>query len=282
MKKQLQLGLVVKGNSTDSAILRLPSLSKELGPIKSGALRGARRISNLLRAGYAIRDYEELASAPLILLRVPDSIVPRVVAELCASELPLGNVSFVLCESWLSLDMLTPLRMRGASIATLVRVPSARRDLFALEGQTSAVRRIRSVIERNDARAIEIRPGAKQLFFAAELMTTALPIPLFATAQRALRAAGISGNRLHAVLEEMAGAMLSDFLKGGQKAWGGPLKQCSVETADRHLEALRQSDPQIAEVVDEQLEWALRRMAKRENSARGASKKLLYRQAVST
>ena len=51
MKKQLQVGLVVEGNATTSPVLRLSSLTDELGPIKSGGLQVARRVSNFLRAG---------------------------------------------------------------------------------------------------------------------------------------------------------------------------------------------------------------------------------------
>ncbi|MGA8030405.1 MAG: hypothetical protein WB992_24955 [Bryobacteraceae bacterium] len=281
MKKQLQLGLVVEGNSTGSAMLRMPSLARELGPIKSGALRAAHRLSNFLRAGYPIGNYKELSSARLILLRVPDSAAPRIIGELCASDLVFRDVSFVLCESWLTLDVLEPLKMRGASVATLVRVSSARRDLFALEGQPAAVRRIHRFIESNDAQAVEIRPGAKQLLFAAELLATVLPVPLLVAAKQALRAAGISGSRLHTVLNEMAGGMLSGFLKGGQRTWGGPLNQCSAEIADGYFEALRLSHPEIAGVVDALMEWARREMSKPGN-AKGASKKLQYHQAAST
>lgn len=262
MKKQLQLGAVVEGNSTGSAILRFRTIAEELGPVKSAALRVARRISNFLRAGYAVSDYEELAAARLILLRIPDSVVARIVDELCASELVFKELSFVLCESWLASDALEPLRARGASVATLVGVSGSRRDRFVLEGQISAVRQIRRFIERNEARVVEIRPGTKQLYFAAELLATALPMPLFITAQQALRASGVSGNRLHAVLDEMAKEMFSDFLKGARVTWGGPLTKCSSETAGAYLRLLRRSHPQIADVIDEQLPWAKRKMSK--------------------
>ncbi len=75
MKKQMRVGLVVEGNATPSPVLRLTSVGKELGPIKSAGLQVARRISNFLRAGYAVTEYQELECAQLILLRVPDAEV---------------------------------------------------------------------------------------------------------------------------------------------------------------------------------------------------------------
>jgi len=283
MRKQLGLGLVVEGNSTGSAVLRFPKLTEELGPIKSPALRVARRVSNLLRAGYAIADYKDLAAARLILLRVPDPDVPRVVDELCASELALRKMSFVLCESWLTINALQPLRSRGAATATLVEVPSARRNWFIVEGQISAVRQIRRVIENNGARAVEIRPGTKQLYFAAELLASALPIPLFAAAQQALRESGISGNRLYALLDEMVQEMFSHFLKGGRTTWGGPLNECSPEVASAYLDTLHDSYPKIAQVLEEQLTWARPRVSKHRGAMRGNTPgSTLYHEAVST
>jgi hypothetical protein len=263
MKKQLQSGLILEGNSTNSTVLRLPRMPEELGPIKSRSLRVARRLSNLLKAGYAVADYKGLQAAGLILLRVPDRAVPRIVEELSQSELAFKDISIVLCESWLSAEVLGPLRARGASVATLLSVPSTGRTRFVVEGQLGAVRHIRRLIELNEARVLELRPGTKRLYFAAVLLTTTVPIPLFLAAQEALRRSGMSGNHLHAVLNEMARSMFRDFSKGTRIAWGGPLTECSEETGKAYFEALRRDDPQLAEVVTESMAWARRTIPKK-------------------
>ncbi len=248
MKKQLQLGLVVEGNSTKSAILRLPKLAEELGPVKSTALRVARRLSHMLRGGYAVSDYEELQAARLILLRIPDAAVPRVVEELGASELVFKDLCFVLCESWLTTESLEPLRMRGASIGTILNMPSTNQHWFVVEGDISAVRQVRRFIERNDARVFEIREGCKQLYFAAELLATGLTTPLFLVAQQALREGGICGNHLTVMLDEMAQKTFRDLLKGSRANFSGALEECSPAATKAHLDALRANQPDIAEV----------------------------------
>jgi hypothetical protein len=230
--KKLQLGLIVEGNSTRSAILGLPKVCDELGPVKSAALRVARRISNLLRAGYAIEAYEELQAAKLVLMKIPDSSVDRTVSELCASELMLEDLSFVLCESWMATDCLEPLRQRGASVATLVEIPCRNRNWFAIEGQPIAVRLSRRVLEGAGAKVFELRSNTKSLLFTAELATLALPVPYFAAAQRALRASGIAGNHLTLVLEEFGLEMLRTFLKSNRKAWGWPRAALSDRAGD--------------------------------------------------
>ncbi len=261
MRKQSQLGLVVEGSSTSSSVLRLPKLAEELGPVKSASMRVARRLSNMLRAGYAVDDFEDLQAANLILMYLPDSAVPQMVEGLCASELVLKDLSFVLCESWLTTDALRPLAMAGASTATAMRLPTLQRDWFAVEGSSKAVRQMRRFLERNGARSDEVKPGSKDYLFASELLTTALPLPLLMTAQQALRASGLSGNVLSAVLEQMTLKMMQDLLRGARASWGGPLNECSPELSDLHLETLRTRNPSVGDYLNEQLGSARKAMA---------------------
>src|SRR3954470_12817076 len=120
MNQQLQLGLIVEGNATHSDILRMPSIIHELGPVKSGSIRVARRHSNQIRAGYPVAEYQELNAANLVLIKVSDSTVARVVDELCDADLPMRGVAFALCETWLQSKVLEPLANRGAYVATVL------------------------------------------------------------------------------------------------------------------------------------------------------------------
>jgi predicted short-subunit dehydrogenase-like oxidoreductase (DUF2520 family) len=270
MKKFPKIGLVVEGNITHSAILRLPKIGNDLGPVKSASVRVARRVSNFLKAGHAVSEYEEMQSAQLILLRVPDESVQRIVEEIFAAELILKDVSFILCESWLSLEVLAPLRLRGASVGTVLPVPCNRREWFVVEGDSQAMRYIKRFLEMNEARALELRPGGKPFYFAAELLSTALPIPTLLAAQTALRGSGIAGNNLYTLLNEMSQCMLRDLLKGARTNWTGPLAHCSPQTAGDHLEALRRVDPQLADFIGQQLEYARGRMDKGKGASSAA------------
>jgi predicted short-subunit dehydrogenase-like oxidoreductase (DUF2520 family) len=254
--KQLPLGLVIEGNATHSAVLRLSTMTAELGPVKSVTKRVARRLSNLLRAGYAVGSYEELQEARIILIRVPDEVLPRIVSELNDSELLFKNLSFVLCESWLPSECLSALSDRGATVATVMRAPNSHQKYFVIEGQLAAVRQIKRVIERNEAQTLEIRPRTKHLYFAAEVLTTALPLPLLAEAQLALRASGVTGKQLCSLLEEMNREMFRAFLNGARLTWGGPLTECSPEVAERHMARLRTTNPKLAVDMEAQLAWA--------------------------
>ena len=262
MKNQLSAGLVVEGNTTGSAILRLPKIAEEIGPIKSGSLRIARRVSNFLRAGYAVANYEELQPARMVLLRVPDAAVERVVGELCSADLDFNELAFILCDTWLTSDALTPLKGRGAGVATICSTRASHPKYFAVEGQPTPSRQIRRLLDRNDALSFELRPGTKELFFAVDLLTTALPVPLFVAAQQALRVCGLTGNPLSVLLEDNAQDMFRAFSAGGRLIWGGPLTECSPATAEAHLNVVREKCPEVADLIDEQLPSARRTMAR--------------------
>jgi predicted short-subunit dehydrogenase-like oxidoreductase (DUF2520 family) len=269
MKKQWPIGLVVEGNITHSSVLRMPRLVEDLGPIKSATVRVARRVSNFLKAGHPVADYEELQTAQLVLIRAPDDAIPRVVEEIFAAGLELKDTSFVLCESWLDLEALQTLRLCGASAASLLAVPSNRNSWFVVEGDSTATRQMRRFIELNGARALELHTGGTPAYFAAELLATALPMPVLLAAQNALRSSGISGNNVSILLNEMVQSMFRDIMNGARGTWGGPLAECSEEVANRHIAALQRSDPQIAEVINHQLEWARCRMTKQKVVAGG-------------
>lgn len=262
MKGHLPVGLVVEGSCTDSAVLRLPNIADDLGPVKSTSLRVARRFSNSLRAGYAVADYPELQAARLILIRVPDRSVPRLADELSRSDLVFKDLSFVLCETWLMAGVLEPLRERGASIATLVPGPGRRTEWFVIEGQVSAVRQLRRFLDRNGARSFDLRPGSKPLYFAATLFGTVLPVPLLLAAQQALRSSGLSGNQINRVLKDMTVEVSGALGKGARAAWPGPLFDSSPDILNTYMTALRRKNPNAAELLDEQLSVARRQMGK--------------------
>ena len=266
MKKQMRVGLVVEGNATASPVLRLTSLVDELGPIKSVGLQVARRISNFLRAGYAVTDYQDLECAQLILLRLPDAQTPRVVSELCQTALPFSEMAFVLCESWLATDVLLPLRQQGAQIASLVNVGPLSRNCFVVEGDLPAVRRAKRLLTRGQASVIELRAGAKPSYFAASLLSTAIPIPLFQLAQQALRESGVSGADLAILTAEWLDLLQNRVKKGGRGTWGGPLAECSEEVANEHFRQLAVRNPALAAALRDWLALARRQMAGRAKS----------------
>lgn len=242
--KKLQAGLVIEGNSTASTLLRLPSVGGELGPIKASGLQVARRVSNFLKAGFAVTSYAELGGARTILIRVPDASIEKVVAEICESEFEWAEHSFILCETWAPTETLEPLRERGANIASLVALPNGHEKTFAVEGDLAAVRQVRRLIEGGNAHSIELRPGCKYLLFAATVLCTAIPVPILLMAQQLLRDGGVSGNQLSFAIEQMSEEMLSSFLKGARMTWGGELADSLKSCQGGYWDRLNDTHPE--------------------------------------
>jgi predicted short-subunit dehydrogenase-like oxidoreductase (DUF2520 family) len=194
----------------------------------------------------------------MILLRVPDASIPRIVEELCASDLVWKDVAVVLCETCKAATALTPLEKLGACTATLLPVQSLRRSWFVIEGQAVAVRHLKRFLKRSDAGVFELRPGAKPLYFAAQLLATALPAQLLTRAQQSLRAAGISGNHLYDLLEEMSSEMFRSFANGVRYTFPGGRTGCAPDLWDENFEYLRLQYPRLAAALDQQVAWAKR------------------------
>ena len=254
MNRQLQLGLIIEGNSTHSDILRMPSIVQELGPVKSGSIGVARRQSNQIRAGYPVADYQDLNAASLVLMKLNDSSVARVVQELCDSDLPMRGVGFVLCETWLQSSVLEPLEKRGALIATVLRLPSLATPRFVVEGNLKAVRQMRRFLSRNGTQSIELNPEHKHLVFASELLAMTVPIFFLGRAKQLLREGGFSGNVLWDVLDQMARKMILDFSRGSRLEASGPLAECPLETLELHLTLLDRTQPSIASIIRKHLQ----------------------------
>src|SRR5271169_6501517 len=96
MKKAQSVGLIGRGNLTDSPLTRFGWLSERLGPVKSDSYRVASRIVNMLRAGHPVKDYAEFDACILILVCVPDEAVSRVVSEMLSSGVSWRGKAVIL------------------------------------------------------------------------------------------------------------------------------------------------------------------------------------------
>src|SRR5258708_35813715 len=92
------MGLIGAGGVNRSFLSRMPVLLGGIGPVKAASFRVARRISNTLRAGKAVKSYAAMAPCHLIWIAVPDAGLDRVSRDL-ATAIPLAGKVVALCGS---------------------------------------------------------------------------------------------------------------------------------------------------------------------------------------
>lgn len=254
--KKPQVGLVLEGDASNSALLNLPGLGSNVDVVKSSSLRSARRFANAFRLGKAVDNYEALQGCRLVLIKVPDSELPRILAEFssAAQDAPLPPIA--ACETWISADMLREAGVVTGKIATATSIPSPLGRWFIAEGDTAAVRLLRRLLEDCGAKVLPIDQGTKSLYFAAELMTTAAPLPYLFSAQALLRRSGLSGKLLASVLEQLLAKMSRNFRAGHRLALAGPEAHCARHISSEHLARAQAAAPEILHLLEQYRRYA--------------------------
>lgn len=257
MRKARPAALVGAGPVSLSFLARIPGLRDELGPVKGPIFRVASRLANTLRAGYAVKTWEELEPCTLVLIAVPEARLPATIRELAGSPLDWRRKSAVLCGTERDSTELAPLAARGASTASLDEIGGFEGLRFVVEGDRAAVREVRRLVERGGAKVHVIRTSGKALYTAGVSFSTSLLTPLLEASVECLRRAGL----ISATAEAVAGALmhrsLRSYLKAGKRRWSGPPGQGSTAEIERARDALARADPRIREYFESSYRRAL-------------------------
>src|SRR5260370_1277109 len=119
MRKGQAIGLIGAGKITDSPLERMWALRERLGPVKAPSMRVASRIANSLRAGHPVGDYAKFEDCGLILISVPDALLPKIAAEFSTQPLTWAGKTVELYSSLLGAKDLERLTAAGAATGTL-------------------------------------------------------------------------------------------------------------------------------------------------------------------
>src|SRR6266403_5940095 len=139
MKKAQSVALIAAGRVTGSVVGGFGRLSERLGPVMAPSFRLASRIANSLRAGHPVRNYAEFDSCRLILVSVPDAMLPAVINEIASANISWRNKSIVLCSALLDSGELSDLASRGASIGSISVIPGCEAPHYLVEGDPLAI-----------------------------------------------------------------------------------------------------------------------------------------------
>lgn len=209
------------------------------------SLRHARSLARRVHARATTLDGANFA-APVVWICVGDRDISSMARDLAPVAEWRGKTVFHASGA-LSSDELTPLRRRGAAVASVHPMMSFVHDSppslagvgFGLEGDAPALRRARHIVADLKADAFSLKKSAKGLYHAWGAFGSPLLIMELTVAERIARRAGLTPDAARRVLEPMVRRTIDNyFARGRAKAFSGPFVRGDIATVQRHLKEL--------------------------------------------
>jgi predicted short-subunit dehydrogenase-like oxidoreductase (DUF2520 family) len=182
----------------------------------------------------------------LVWITVPDDAIADVATQLAAAQDWRGKTVFHSSGA-LTSDVLSPLRKRGAKVAsvhpgmTFVRqsVPLLKGVPFGVEGDAAAVRLAKKLVGELGGSAYSITPENKVLYHAFGAFASPMLIALMTALEQVGTAAGIKPQNIRTMAAPLLRQTLNNYLEhGAAAASSGPLVRGDVATVRKHLAAL--------------------------------------------
>ena len=249
---RLRVGVVGAGRVGTALAVALGRAGHEVSVVSAVSDASIRRIEQRL-PGVAIRQPPEVvASADLVLMTVPDDVLPGLVAGLAATGAAVEGRLIAHASGRHGLGVLDPVVRAGA-------LPLALHPVMTFTGREDDVDRIKGVSFgvtapdplRPAAEALVIEMGGEPVFIAEEqrdLYHAALAsganylVTLVVQASDLLRDAGVTHPAR--MLGPLLSAALDNALRLGDAALTGPVARGDADTVASHVNALRADAPE--------------------------------------
>jgi predicted short-subunit dehydrogenase-like oxidoreductase (DUF2520 family) len=240
---------------------RLRELGWTIDAVVTRSETSARKAARFIGAGHAHAFLtRQVVASQLILVTTPDRSAAEVAGELArigAEEL-CGKV--VLHSSGaLSWRVLEPVKKCGAAVGSMhplqtfsgVGVPPLEGRVFAIEGDTSAVRMARQIARSLGAVPVHIDGAKKPLYHAAGALAAGNVLALMEAATRLMTAAGMKRREAMRALLPLTRQVLENFERlGPRAAWTGPLSRGDYGVVAAHMEAMKDLPPEFVETYE--------------------------------
>ena len=240
---------------------RLRDLGWKIGAVVTRNETSARRAVRFIGAGKAhAQPTRQIVISRVILIAAPDdqiSTVARELARIGGEELR-GRV--VLHTSGaLDARVLNPVKACGAAVGSMhplqsfsgVAVPALEGRVFAVEGDTQAIRAARQIARSLGGSPVRISSGKKVLYHAAATMAASNVLAIEEAATQLLMSLGMKRGQATKALLALTRQVLENMEQlGPRAAWTGPLSRGDFRIVEAHLEALRESPVEFAQAVE--------------------------------
>lgn len=236
---------------------RLREEGWRIGAVVARSEASARRAVRFIGAGQAhAAAVRSILASQVVLIAVPDDEIASVAAELSriGGEELQGRV--VLHTSGaLDSRVLDPVRECGANVGSMhplqtftgKNVPSLEGRVFAVEGDTRAMRVAQQIARSLGASPARIEGEKKVLYHAAAAIAAGHVLAVEEAATQLLISLGMVRREAVRALLPLTRQVLENFERlGARAAWTGPLSRGDYKTVAAHLHALRDSPEEIA------------------------------------
>lgn len=243
--KSYKYGVLGAGAVGASLIGRLPSKTRELGPVSAVSYRVASRIANTLRAGYPVRTAEELNDAPCVLFHSPPEHVESLSLLLEAAAIDWAGKALIFCDCIAGEALRQRFQRRGASTAMVREAGIPGRIVVegnAVEGNAeggggAALQTVHRIARELGMKAVEISPGSADRFDAAVTLGSAAITPLIDFAATLLREAGVRDIEAARMASSLFEQTARDYAHSGKQSWAWYVRRPEVARLEARIAA---------------------------------------------
>jgi predicted short-subunit dehydrogenase-like oxidoreductase (DUF2520 family) len=240
---------------------RLRESGWKIGAVVTSREPTARKAVRSIGAGHAHAFLtRQVLAAQVILITAPDRSAVDVAEELARVGAEELRGKIVLHTSGaLSSAVLAPVRKCGAAVGSMhplqtfsgVGVPPLEGKVFAIEGDTVAVRMARQMARVLGGVPVHIEGSKKPLYHAAGALAAGNVLALMEAATRLMTAAGMKRREAVRALLPLTRQVLENFERlGPRAAWTGPLSRGDYGVVAAHMEAMKTLPAEFVETYE--------------------------------
>jgi predicted short-subunit dehydrogenase-like oxidoreductase (DUF2520 family) len=259
----MENGLAIVGAGRVGRALgrRLRELGWKIGAVVTRSEATARRAVRFIGAGkpHAGMTRQILASG-VILIATPDDEIAAVAQDLARIGAEELREKVVLHTSGaLDVRVLDGVKACGAAIGSIhplqsfsgVAVPSLEGRMFAVEGDSQALRVARHIARSLGGSPVKIPSGKKVLYHAAATMAASSVLAVEEAATQLLMSLGMRRKPATQALLRLTRQVLQNLEQlGPHSAWTGPLSRGDYKVVEAHLETLSDSPEEFVRAVE--------------------------------
>ena len=249
---RLRVGVVGAGRVGTALAVALGRAGHEVVAVSAVSDASVRRVEQRLPGVAIAHPPEVVAGADLVLMTVPDDVLPGLVAGLAATAAPVEGRLIAHASGRHGLAVLDPVTAAGA-------LPLALHPVMTFTGRSDDIDRLAGISFgvtapdplRPVAEALVVEMGGEPVFIAEEqrdLYHAALAtganylVTLVTAASDLLRDAGVTHPAR--MLGPLLSAALDNALRLGDDALTGPVARGDADTVASHVKALRAAAPE--------------------------------------